>query len=75
MSIRGGNRRYYLPASRLCRAALRAGPLVRQRTTYGNGTLKFAIRTVEQLIASGEAVRIGNGVVLAEYVRKAEAAE
>ena len=64
-----------IAAVEIARAALRRGPLIREyrgadpRRSYYSGARSFAPKTVEALIATGEAVRIGTGVVHAEHWR------
>lgn len=75
MSPRGKNHRYYRLAIDKAREALRHGPLVRPALgNYHSGAKFFSHRTVNALIDSGEAVRVGTGVIHADHIRK-QAAE
>lgn len=69
-------KRYWPRAEDAARAALRRGPLVRRAGYFHSGFKPFAVQTIQKLIESGEAVRIGSGVVHADHIQPAqEAAE
>ena len=62
----------YPSAVEVARAALKNGPLTRPlpRGHYLSGAKFFAQKTIRQLIANGEAVECGNGVVHIDHIRQ-----
>lgn len=59
----------------LSRAALAAGPMTWTRGAWWHGPRSFHATTIAALIRSGEAIRIGNGVIHADHLKQAIAAE
>lgn len=74
-NMSGDEFRNRTPALTVAREALKRGPLVRDGINYLSGRRRFYYRTIDKLIASGEAVRVGTGVVHADHLQTREAAE
>lgn len=60
----------------VARAALARGPLIATPWGYGTGkeTRSFGHRTIDELLRSGEAVRVGTGVISTQALLEARAA-
>ena len=57
----------------VAKAALELGPFVSVKGGYGTGRRMFSSRTIEALVQSGDAVRLGSGVVSPKQLREARA--